>query len=239
MKNFPPAIFVLGRSAMARKWCLKLESFGVRVAGVFLLPDSRPTDHYFDGKAFISDQPVIELNERGHGDEHRIVILADYPRIIPEYDLDPGTTYVNLHNGDVSNFRGLAEICVLAATVQGARKYGATLQIVRRGDEVDGGPVILRRGFSINRPTSFAKIMSASLANVNQLINESVPLIAQNRLVAEPTKLGPIFTYSSISEIVSYFRADAMGTQSIHLGFYASVFPKLDYELRAALEKRK
>ena len=226
-----PEVFIAGRLGMASKWSQAFERRGASPRGVFVFPGALSTFSTVPANFHVTNQPIQELNKLLKVANSPIVILADYPRILRDEEILAGVDYLNLHNGDISEYRGIGEVCVLDAVARQKLNYGATLHLVLPRQEVDAGPVLIRNLVEFDSPQTFSQMMTASLRNLNNIIGQSVELVLSGSLSASEVSLGSIFSYSDVPEIIS--KADSLGTRFFtrNLGVYARIFPRIADEV--------
>ena len=140
---------------------------------------------------------------------------------------------INIHNGLVQSYRGVAEVCILAALCNCEKVYGATCHQILTGQEVDTGKVLLQKIFDVEE-NYYPWLMSRSIKNCQDAFEECLlKFFSEDNTSPLPVNFsGEIYNYSSIlkGDIFSSNRLE-----KIDLGIYASIFTRL----KEKVEKRK
>ncbi len=133
---------------------------------------------------------------------------------------------INIHNGLVQDYRGVAEICVAAALCDNQREYGATLHQILPGQAVDTGNVFFQKKFIIKQ-RNFSWLMTQSIVNCQQLFEENLVQISH---FGELKKMdimfsSVVYTYHSLKE--GFFR-ERLKKNIDSLGVYTAFFKTLN-----------
>jgi methionyl-tRNA formyltransferase len=130
----------------------------------------------------------------------------------------------NIHNGLVQHYRGVAEVCVLAAICKSETEYGATLHQIQPNQQVDTGLVFLQEKFAVEK-NDFNWLMSRSIQNCHNLFEVFLTKYLDKGLdylqPLEVTFSEKVFSYSTAKEL------KCLNGKYISLGVYSAIFPKL------------
>jgi|LakMenE01Jun11ns_1017448.scaffolds.fasta_scaffold9456223_1 methionyl-tRNA formyltransferase len=183
--------------------------------------------------------PVIETNNvnddllsQVHRSTDGVAILVNSISIIKDELLKSNIAFFNVHNGLVQQYRGFADVCVLASICHSTSEYGSTLQRLIPKQSVDAGPVLDQRSFSVSIYDDFATVFSNSIENYKQHLQLVLPQLAS--LVCENG------TYLHGSLIYSYRHVEALIYNSpperqllaCSLGKYSGLLPQLSMCLK-------
>lgn len=144
---------------------------------------------------------------------------------------------INIHNGLVQSYRGVAEICVLAALCNNELVYGATCHQILTNQEVDTGRVLLQKSFKIESH-SYSWLMSKAVKNCQEAFEEFIVRFFSEKPM--PDMLlnfsNKVYTYASILEPDSF---SFYNLQKINLGIYNAIFPKIKNYIEKRIMKDK
>lgn len=182
-----------------------------------------------DGLAVqVSKDPQAHLPQSILTCSDRIVFSINNPRIICDEVLSLDAQFFNLHNGLVQRYRGIAEICIIAAILNGETEYGATLHALRSGEEVDSGPVVDQLVFSVASSETFDSLIEKSLVNCQALFENSLCKIVEGDFHMKYEAVhGSKFTYSSLRTIFSACSVEDRIERAKELGRFSGFFPRL------------
>jgi methionyl-tRNA formyltransferase len=136
----------------------------------------------------------------------------------------------NIHNGLVQKYRGVAEICVIAALVNDEETYGATLHQLLPGQKVDTGVTLYQKKFIIDK-FHFKWLMHKSIANCNEMFIEHFEAIMKSNIP-------PSISVEYSAEAYSYKNLknleflDMIRLKNIDIGHYSVFFKELDVIVR-------
>lgn len=152
--------------------------------------------------------------------------------IIKDNLLQSGLDFFNIHNGIVEKYRGISEVCVLAAICNEEKEYGVTLHKIQPLQKVDSGPVIKQLRFTLNRDDTFYDVMFKSLFSCKTLFENCIEEIVNDRLDSYQVSLiGQAYRYSDIPNILRSAPSECIKKAS-ELGPYASFFPRLSNAIK-------
>ncbi len=184
---------------------------------------------------FVSRDPnSVLIALRDHADTS-IALSVNNKAILTDEALGGDLVVYNAHNGLVQSYRGIAEVCVMAAICHGAETYGATVHRLRPQEEVDAGGVVLQRSFVVSRDSTFKGLMTASLNNYMALIEEFLGTLPRELPDERYLHGDAVFRYRDVKTLL--LSADVESRQrAVDLGFYSSMLPKLNSQVRAFLD---
>lgn len=187
--------------------------------GVVILESNNPN----------SELPFIE-NQSSDG----VVFSINNKHILSDALLASRLQFFNVHNGLVQYYRGIAEVCVLAALCQGARQYGVTLQRLLPNQKVDCGPVVSQISFDFTESETFADVFSRSLSLCKEIFEKNLMQIqlGSNEELVLPTALHA-WGYRDISKLLSSSSGSPRIKRACELGHYAALLPRLRDEIHA------
>lgn len=187
--------------------------------GVRLLPGERPDDELPALLAGATDQVVFSINNA---------------HLLSDRLLRCGPRFFNIHNGLVQRYRGLAEVCIVAAICRGEQRYGATLHELLPEQKVDAGPVVAQLDAELGADDGFADVLRHSLATCQRVFELNLAAIAAGQAQARPVAMeGSAFTYRSLPAIIAACEDPQRLRRASQLGPYAGFFPKLHAALAA------
>jgi hypothetical protein len=191
-----------GDSAVAR----------LRKQGVAVVESTRPNETL---------RPIAGASTDG------IAFSINNKHIIEDELLAHGARFFNVHNGLVQHYRGIAEVCVFAALCRGEIRYGATLQQLLPGQEVDAGPAVAQLEFPIGSTDRFCDVLPRSLAVCQKVFEMNVLGIASNSYATTALETAPAaLSYKDINALCTGADTVRLGLAS-DLGRYAGFFPRL------------
>jgi len=175
---------------------------------------------------FIGSQ--TELNRELFFANDQIVLMINNPYIVSEKVIDKSTPVYNLHNGDTRSYRGISEICILAALANREIEYGITAQRLTPNSSVDSGNLIGRKTFGVDDYDTFSSLMDKSLKNYLKLLYDLLPVFNGLPLGSfEPSSAqSRIYGYSDLPEIVHTANINKR-LPNLNLGHYKPFFPRI------------
>ncbi|MFT4085830.1 MAG: formyltransferase family protein [Gordonia sp. (in: high G+C Gram-positive bacteria)] len=105
------------------------------------------------------------------------------PAILRSPLLDSGIAFYNIHNGPLPAYRGIPEVAVMHAILNGESSYAATLHRVDAG--IDTGDVVDVEEFPIGSDDGFAQVMMAGLRACHTLFERNFGALVAGS--ADPT----------------------------------------------------
>ncbi len=166
-------------------------------------------------------RPIVQSSTEG------IVFSINNKHIIEDSLLACGAKFFNVHNGLAQDYRGIAEVCIFAALCRGENRYGATLQQLLPGQEVDSGPIVAQLEFPIGPADRFCDVLQHSLAVCRRIFEMNVRGIATNSYETAILKTAAAaFGYKDIGALCAD-SAPARLARASQLGRYAGFFPRL------------
>jgi methionyl-tRNA formyltransferase len=135
-------------------------------------------------------------------------------------------TFFNVHNGLVQRRRGIPEVCVFFAVLEGDPEYGPTLHVIDRG--IDTGPVVAQMPFALGPDDTFGSVMERSLARCASLFEENVDRIAAGswpECRVDRTR-SRLFSYRTLAEAEA-LRGSPAFARAASLAPYEAFFPRL------------
>jgi len=166
-------------------------------------------------------RPIVESSADG------VVFSINNKHIIEDDLLARSARFFNVHNGLVQHYRGIAEVCVFAALCKGEIRYGATLQQLLPGQEVDAGPAVAQLEFPVGPAERFCDVLPRSLAACQRVFEMNVLGIASNSYATTALETAPAaLSYKDINALCTDADPVRLGLAS-HLGRYAGFLPRL------------
>jgi folate-dependent phosphoribosylglycinamide formyltransferase PurN len=174
-----------------------------------------------------STQPNETLRTIIEAGADGVVFSINNRHIIADELLIRGARFFNVHNGLVQRYRGIAEVCIFAAVCTGDLRYGATLQQLLPGQEVDAGPAVAQLEFPIGSTDRFCDVLPRSLAACQRVFEMNVLGIASNssKTVVLETAAA-VLGYRDVIALCTEADPVRLGLAS-DLGRYAGFFPRL------------
>jgi len=121
-----------------------------------------------------------------------------------------GLSIYNIHNGLLPLFRGLPEICIIFAILEGAKEYGASLHGVDSG--IDTGCCYAVETFSITGDDTFQSVMVKGINACELIYQQNIEKIRANDLCELRQQQSP-------SRLYSYRNLTALNQWSCHPNF--------------------
>lgn len=208
--------FALGRGhRVDGVCCAPQDGIGKRLAkrGVEVLPSTAPNEDLLPLLAGRRDTLVFSINNAW--------LLSDTL-------LACGPRFFNIHNGLVQRYRGLAEVCIVAALCHGQSRYGATLHELLPGQKVDTGPVVAQLEAPIGPDDGFAEVLRQSMTTCQQLFERHLDDILHHRINPAPVPMeGQAYSYRNLPALLAACQDPQRLARAARLGPYAGFFPRL------------
>ena len=223
-------LFFIGKGALlarAIEFCLKNE--------IAVLGASCPSDDPLIKKFKTQD---VKIWQTSKPNEDLIHIFSDKRishvfSINNRYFLDDeilcsGPLFFNIHNGLTQNYRGVAEMCLLAALFEESPTYGATIHKLLPNQAIDNGPIVKQAIFEIEPDFSFEALMARSLVNCEEVFANNLSKILKGDYNPINVKLNSHFwRYKDIKTLVANSDMDKV-KRITELGIFRKFFPKLE-----------
>ncbi len=221
----------IGEGAILERAAAHAVKAGHCVDAAFIPPDTGRTEQFL-GRLGITVVVCEDVNERGRllasMCSDGIVFSINNDRILkPELLSLEGLRFYNVHNGITSQYRGLAQVCVFFAILNGETEYGATLHRIDAG--VDTGPVLDVLRFPIEPMDDFATVMKNGVKACLDVFERNVDAIVEGRaspLRATPAEKGELYPRRLLRRL-DKFRNRPGFDRATRLGPYRSFFPEL------------
>ena len=195
--------------------CAPKDGSGRRLAkrGVEMLFSTSPNDDLLPLLAGRRDAVVFSINNAW--------LLSDTL-------LACGPRFFNIHNGLVQRYRGLAEICIVAALCHGESRYGATLHELLPRQKVDAGPVVAQLEAPIGPDDGFAEVLRQSMTTCQKLFERHLDDILNHRIDPAPVQMeGQAYSYGNLPALLATCQDPRRLSLAMRLGPYAGFFPRL------------
>lgn len=224
-------IFV-GRGALVRRAVEYAIQQGGRVDAVFtdtdaLLPWSRRTNVRMHRTSAINHERSRFLAESSDG----LVFSIDNRMIFraPLLEL-AGFRFYNIHGGLLPRYRGLGEVCIVFALLEGEKEYGVTLHQVDAG--IDTGACIDQLRFDVSPVDTFATVMTRMIAYCQKIFEKNYASIVEGTCspCRAPSGSSRLFTYENLGELAKR-RGEPAFRRITELGIYAKLLPRLAKQL--------
>jgi hypothetical protein len=182
-----------------------------------------------------SENPSVSLPPLLAGITDGVVFSINNAHLLSDALLRSGPRFFNIHNGLVQRYRGLAEVCIVAALCRGETRYGATLHELLPQQKVDAGPVLAQMDAPIGPDDGFAEVLRQSLVTCQRLFELQLAEILAGRAEAHPVPLeGQALNYRNLPAVLQACEDPARLARAVRLGPYAGFFPRLHEALSAA-----
>ena len=184
------------------------------------------------GVAFLpSNNPNADLPPHLGTPAGDVVFSINNRFVLSDALLASGPRFYNIHNGLVQRYRGLAEICTIAALCHGEREYGATLHRLLPGQKVDTGPVVAQDAFVVGPEDDFATVFGRGIEACKRLFEGHVAAMAAGDVVTRTVEhAGKAFGYKDVARLLAEASAERRRRAS-RLGPYRAFFPALAAQL--------
>ncbi|AOW94075.1 hypothetical protein BFN03_19150 [Rhodococcus sp. WMMA185] len=161
-----------------------------------------------------------------------VVWSINNPTILRAPLLDLGLRIYNIHNGPLPAYRGLPEIAITFAILNGETHYAATLHKVDHG--IDTGAVLDIEEFPIAPQDRFQEVMLTGLRACHTLFERNLDraVSAAFTPVDSPSSDGAYYGRARLRELCDR-RGDPDFARAGGLGVFTPLYP----ELAAALEQ--
>ena len=131
----------------------------------------------------------------------------------------------------MQKYRGIAEVCVLAAVCKSEIEYGSTLHRLLPGEKVDAGPVLDQRSFKIGADENFEKVFSKSIDNFKNQIEITLPrLVSMIEIDGKYLHGSALYAYKDVGTLIENASEDRREL-ACDLGKYSGLLPKLSSKL--------
>lgn len=178
-----------------------------------------------------SDDPNADLPTHLGAPEGDVVFSINNRFVLSDALLASGPRFYNIHNGLVQRYRGLAEVCTVAALCRGEREYGATLHRLLPGQKVDTGPVLAQDAFVIAPDHDFAAVFGRGLEACKRLFEHHVaPIAAGDVATTTVQHEGKALGYKDLARLLAEASPEDRRRAS-RLGPYRAFFPRLAAQL--------
>ena len=155
-----------------------------------------------------------------------IIFSINNSILIPDDALATGWYFFNIHNGLTQFYRGIGELCVLAAYSSQQNIYGATIHSILPGQEVDSGKIYAQKSFKLEEDYSFENIMQKSILNCQLIFEENI------KKFLDPHNLPKSLEINELGKICTFMNSDewleSKKDGGLSLGYYSKIFPKLE-----------
>jgi methionyl-tRNA formyltransferase len=223
-----PDVYLIGRGALLWRTLKIWIAHGVTFRAVFHTANE-PIPNYVRELSI----PIYSLLKENiltiapFESSNGVLVSINNQFILPDLIIEKFSAAYNIHNGNVSKFRGVAEICIFAAICSGEIEYGVTLQRLSPGEGVDSGKVISNKLFPILIADTFESLMYRTLTECEKLLQESiVPILnfdcGYSVHIASPL----VYTLKDVDWIAKKASSTNLKRAS-QLGLYSSLLPSL------------
>lgn len=168
--------------------------------------------------------------------EGRFIFSINNKFILNDDLLKTKNFFFNIHNGLIQKYRGISEICVLAALHNRENFYGATLHRLLPKHSVDSGPIISQLEFEIKSTDDFMVVMKHSLKVCDEIFKKNLLNIIQIKSEDIYVPISEkIYTYSSLEDILSNYELENLKKLLSSSVF----FPKLNSIVASYVNKKE
>lgn len=176
----------------------------------------------------LSTSPNEDLLPLLAGRRDALVFSINNTWLLSDTLLACGPRFFNIHNGLVQRYRGLAEVCIVAALCHGESRYGATLHELLPRQKVDTGPVVAQLDAPIDSDDGFAEVMQHSMTTCQQLFERHLADILHHRIDPAPVPMeGQAYSYRNLPALLAACQDPGRLSRAARLGKYAGFFPRL------------
>ena len=222
-------MFLIGSGAGVFRAVKLLEKLRIKLEGVYITSTS-PFNQTLNFKGF----PIFYQNNEYNNYfetisklEKKIILSINNEWIIPDKVVGSVEKIYNIHNGLIQKYRGISEVCMIAAIVNREREYGATLHELQIGNEVDSGPVVAQRKFKLPPDINFQQLMKISQNNCFLILEENILEICSGRVNTHKVEISNrIYTYREVSNLLKESDKDTH-QRATDLGPFRPYLPKL------------
>lgn len=156
-----------------------------------------------------------------------VAFSINNPLILSDKLLSTDVMFFNIHNGLVQRYRGIAEVCVLAAICNSENSYGSTLHRLLPGQGVDAGPVIAQTAVEVMIHDSFDVVFTKSIENYKILLHKTFSDFASlSRADSSYLHGENVYTYRHVSQLLGAATPERRSLAS-NLGRYTGLLPRL------------
>ncbi|MFC9787608.1 formyltransferase family protein [Rhodococcus sp. NPDC127528] len=181
--------------------------------------------------------PVADVN--GHAEvligacTDQVIWSVNNPTILGPELVNSGLRIYNVHNGPLPDYRGLPQLAVVHAILDGRTEYAATLHAVDTG--IDTGPVLDTEPFAIDAHDRFEDVMLRGLRACHDLFVRNLEAAVDDRLTPVPgcggARPGSYFGARSLPGLAG--RADHPNFErATALGVFAPHYPEISALVR-------
>lgn len=175
---------------------------------------------------------IYEVSRSSDG----VALSVNNSLILGDELLSTELKFFNIHNGLVQKYRGIAEVCVLAAICKSEVEYGSTLHQLLPKQEVDSGPVFDQRSFNLEQSENFETIFSMSIQNYKSQLELMLPRLASLTEHDGDYMHGlDHYSYKDIPNIISTAPAERREL-ACSVGKYSGLLPRLSGSIRDTLK---
>lgn len=147
--------------------------------------------------------------------------------ILSDEILSTDVQFFNIHNGLVQQYRGIAEVCVLASICSSETIYGSTLHRLLPGQQVDAGPVLSQSTFEVSPSQNFESFFTKSIENYKKLLRSSFHELDQLPTLEGSYLHGDcVYLYRDVKKLLMEAPPERRVLAS-ELGKYSGLLPKL------------
>lgn len=158
--------------------------------------------------------------------ESSVVFSINNKFILHDNLLNLNHRFFNIHNGLIQKYRGVAELCILAAVINNEKEYGVTLHEILPGESIDSGPVVDQIKFNIS-DINFESLIITSYEVLEKIFEKNLESILRNSYTSQYVETSNlVYTYRYIDTILSNLNNDEIRKYS-NLGKASIFFPKL------------
>jgi folate-dependent phosphoribosylglycinamide formyltransferase PurN len=160
--------------------------------------------------------------------EKKIILSINNEWIIPDKVVSSVEKVYNIHNGLIQKYRGISEVCMIAAIVNREREYGATIHELQIGNEVDSGPVVAQRRFNLPPYINFQQLMKISQNNCFSILEENILGISSGHVNTHKVEISSrIYTYIDVPNLLKGTDNETH-QRATDLGPFRPYLPKLE-----------
>ncbi|MEV6398711.1 formyltransferase family protein [Streptomyces sp. NPDC051907] len=144
--------------------------------------------------------------------------------------LSTGLRVLNIHHGPLPGYRGLPEVALVYAMLNGERAFAATLHQVDEG--IDTGPTLTSDSYPIGPDEPYHVVLRRGLATCHGLFERCLPIVAADpSWPGDPTQApapdaGAYFGRKALARLPQH-RDHPAFARATDLGFLAGYFPEL------------